>query len=170
MLDEWFYKSQGAEIGPITWDDMKWLADHDKLDRNALVRQGRTGKFLLAKRVKGLINLAAKPLASPGDPPAASSPTKTPQQPPRAHSPTLSFTPAKDSLAIALPPTMQPPATPVKKVKPKSEKPAMSAATTPIPAIPPPPAPLAPPLKSKPPVSIDELLPPPAVPKQPPRK
>lgn len=163
MSDEWFYKSKGAEIGPITWDDLKWLADHGKLDRNALVRQGRTGKFLLAKRIKGLIDLTAAPPISPGTPPA-SPPTKTPPQPLRAHSPTLSFTPAKNLEDIALPPSMQAAAKPDKKAKPQPDKPVPPKSKTP------PTTPPAPPAKSKPPISIDELLPPPAVPKQPPRK
>src|SRR4051812_37025871 len=114
MSDEWYYKSQGSEIGPVTWNDLKWLADHDKLDRNALVREGRTGKFLLAKRIKGLINLAAKPRNLLNHPPAPTQPPAT-TQPSREHAPTLSFTPAKNLDAIALPPTMQPAAQPAKK-------------------------------------------------------
>jgi hypothetical protein len=32
MLDEWFYKSKEAEIGPVTWDELKWLAEHGEPD------------------------------------------------------------------------------------------------------------------------------------------
>jgi hypothetical protein len=191
MLDDYFYKAEGAEIGPIQWDDLKWLADHGKLDRNALVRKGHTGKWLLAKRIKGLIDLSLHPIVLPGAPPPPGNESKTtePVAPPRPRDsiPTISFTAAKDALNVALPPKMSPssvkspaPAPPKKTDKPKSPPPAAPVAPPagPPPAGPPLPSHFLPqgptatpprPRKTKPSLPIDDLLPPSAIPKHPPK-
>ncbi len=208
MLDDYFYKAEEAEIGPIQWDDLKWLADHGKLDRNALVRKGHTGKWLLAKRIKGLIDLSLHPIVLPGATTTPGNESK-PTEPVTAHPsrdsvPTISFTAAKDSLNVALPPKKVPlPVLPTKV--PAEESKQLTSAKPPAPAppkktdrpkLPPPLAPIAPtvgslpvgpplpshflpqgppatpprPRKSKPTLPIDDLLPPSAIPKYPPKE
>ena len=147
MPDEYFYQEQGAEIGPIAWNDLKWLADSGRLDRNALVRKGRTGKWLLAKRIKGLIDLSAKPITSPkpaNENRVAKKETESKdQQPPAA--------PADSLPAHLLPRPIQRQPSPAPPQAPSNPE-------------------TAPPKKVKRIVPIDDLLPPSAIPKSPPNR
>jgi len=167
-MDEWYYISQGAELGPVTWDVLKEMIAKDQLSRNALVKQGEGGRFILAKRVKGLVDLTSKPLILPGQNPPAKAPPPPPPPPPapRPVQPTLSFTPAKPANEIALPPMALPPALQVAKPPAVLPQPAPapvptpvmpSAVTPPSPAAAPPVPPPTPQIKR---TEIDDLLPP----------
>ncbi|HZZ71566.1 MAG TPA: GYF domain-containing protein [Pirellulales bacterium] len=158
MLDEWFYKTKTAELGPVAWEELRWLADHRKLDPNALVRRGRTGKWLLAKRIKGLIDFtsAANPasagdtqpnLSAPSSPSAAgdkesaaNAATGKPLAPQRTSVPTLSFTPAAPMPAVSgppLPPQIPPASLPPASLPPASLPPASLPPASQPPARPP---------------------------------
>ncbi len=55
MSELWFVKKNGIEHGPFPADELRRRAAEGKITRDALVRQGRVGKWYPAEKVKGLL-------------------------------------------------------------------------------------------------------------------
>ncbi len=110
MAAEWYCKIAGAELGPLSAQQLKALAADGRLRPSDEVRQGSDGKWVPASRVKGLLGsaaggtLAARPLGGEG-----ASPRKPAQAPPRPVVPT----PILQAQAAPKPPGIPPTAIPV---------------------------------------------------------
>ena len=78
MSQNWFCKVSGKEVGPLSSHQVKVLAAKGKLKPEDLIRQGEEGKWIPARRAKGLFSPnvaadagAAKPAADLQPEPAA---------------------------------------------------------------------------------------------------
>jgi hypothetical protein len=54
MATKWYYQVMGEEIGPLTSDQLKRLAQIGKVARDTLVRKGVAGDWIFAEHVRGL--------------------------------------------------------------------------------------------------------------------
>ena len=88
MASEWFCQIAGAELGPLSGQQVKTMAAQGRLHPDDVLRRGADGPWLPAGRVKGLF---------PADQPAAETPTA-----PAAEAPAESKPPAK-KIAKSLP-------------------------------------------------------------------
>ncbi len=110
MAVEWYCKIAGAELGPLSGQQLKALAADGRLRPGDEVRQGSDGKWVPASRVKGLLggpagsSVAARPLGGGG-----AGPRKPAQAPPRPVAPT----PILQAQAAPKPPEIPPTAIPV---------------------------------------------------------
>ena len=57
MAAEWYYKTAtNEEVGPFAPDDLKRLASEGRISSSTMVRKGMDGRWVPAKKVKGLVN------------------------------------------------------------------------------------------------------------------
>ena len=69
----WYYQAMGEELGPVSWAELKELAETGFVTPEVLVRQGGDGRWLPASQVKGLFD-GGSPPAEAEKPRAASEP------------------------------------------------------------------------------------------------
>ena len=55
-MSEWFCQSAGGVQGPLSWNELTYLAKRGKITPRDQVRQGTTGNWVSAKSVPGLLN------------------------------------------------------------------------------------------------------------------
>ena len=60
MADQWYYQVMGEVFGPVSWSELKRLAQEGALSNDTLVRSGTEGDWIHADRVKGLLDAAAR--------------------------------------------------------------------------------------------------------------
>lgn len=111
MATCWFYRVMGEEIGPCSAAELKEQAALGRIQQDSLVRKGSEGEWVLARRVKGLFDVASVKSRPTPEPPPAFSPETV--SPPAAPPP---LPPAITTAATAQPTTtMQPARKPGKK-------------------------------------------------------
>src|SRR5262245_45091882 len=54
MVAEWFYQDLGQVVGPVTSDHLRQSAREGRVGPETLVRRGPSGKWVAARKVKGL--------------------------------------------------------------------------------------------------------------------
>jgi len=69
----WHYQAMGEKLGPVSWAELKELAETGFVTPEVLVRQGDDGPWVPASQVKGLFDGGPAP-AGKGEPPAVSEP------------------------------------------------------------------------------------------------
>jgi len=57
----WYYQAMGEELGPVSWAELKELAETGFVTPEVLVRQGDDGRWLPASQVKGLFDGGSQP-------------------------------------------------------------------------------------------------------------
>lgn len=65
MSTEWFCKLNDREVGPVTLQQIKSMADRGTLRPEDLIRRGETGTWLSAGKVRGLFPSQDSPAAEP---------------------------------------------------------------------------------------------------------
>jgi hypothetical protein len=74
MATHWYCKISGAERGPLTSQQLKAMAVHGRLQPSDEVRQGDTGNWVPASRVKGLFDKSGK--GTPAEKPKQGEPSQ----------------------------------------------------------------------------------------------
>ena len=77
MAHAWFIKINNAELGPLTTEKLKQLAQQGKVTRETFVKQGASGTWLRAGNVTGLF-----PMAASASTPATTAPLPKTDSPP----------------------------------------------------------------------------------------
>ncbi len=72
MSAEWYYSSDSREIGPLTFHDLAMIARQGRIAAETKVRRGRSGEWVPAHRVSGLIETGAAASVSGAPPPLPS--------------------------------------------------------------------------------------------------
>src|SRR5437868_1825862 len=111
MADQWFYETNGKQVGPVDKDTLQILVDKGVVQHQTLVwREGLT-EWVPASRIKGLIS-GPPPIAKPAGPPPLPSQVAAPQpiSAAEAAAELLSVAPehAGAPSAVAAPPAMKP--------------------------------------------------------------
>ena len=57
----WYYQAMGEELGPVSWAELKELAETGFVTPKVLVRQGGDGRWVPASQVKGLFDGGSQP-------------------------------------------------------------------------------------------------------------
>ena len=57
----WYYQAMGEELGPVSWAELKELAETGFVTPDVLVRQGDDGRWVPASQVKGLFDGGSQP-------------------------------------------------------------------------------------------------------------
>lgn len=65
MAMQWFYKASGTEVGPISGNELRNLADCGTVTRDTQVRNAPDGNWVAAERVKGLFTSTTDPPVPP---------------------------------------------------------------------------------------------------------
>lgn len=55
-MSEWFRQSDGGVQGPLSWDELTYMAKRDKITPHDQVREGVSGNWVSAKSVAGLLS------------------------------------------------------------------------------------------------------------------
>ncbi len=97
MASEWFCRIAGAELGPLSAQQVKAMAAQGRLHPDDVLRRGSDGPWLPAGRVKGLFPADQSAVEAPAAPAAAEGPAAVP-----AVAPAESKPPAK-KIATPLP-------------------------------------------------------------------
>ena len=59
MAREWYVEDEGRATGPFNVAQMKAQAASNRIKPETRVRKGRSGKWIAAKKVKGLLDVDA---------------------------------------------------------------------------------------------------------------
>lgn len=84
MTANWYRNERGAAVGPFTLEELGFLASRSKLSADDLLRQGKSGPWIRAAEVPGLMlgltgdRPSADGLPAPSPPPGASPPPRRP--------------------------------------------------------------------------------------------
>ena len=78
MSHQWFYAKSGQQLGPVSSEQLKQLADSGQLQPSDLVWKDGMGQWVEARKVKGLC--PAQPISSPQGPQNFPQPEATPPQ------------------------------------------------------------------------------------------
>ena len=99
MAADWFYLCGGQVVGPLTAEDLRGQARAGQVTPETPVRRGGEGKWVPAKKVKGLCNVQP-PVPVPPQPVAVASPAAQPVNTQPSHRP--SPPPAKSGRGAGL--------------------------------------------------------------------
>jgi hypothetical protein len=72
MERKWYYQLMGTTVGPLSGDELREHAADGQIDPNTLVRNGEQGTWVLADKVRGLLD---NPTRIPSSKPAHVSPS-----------------------------------------------------------------------------------------------
>ena len=60
-MSQWYCKQAGALAGPMSWEDLRYLASRGKLQPDDVIRRGDLGEWLPASRVAGMFAFPREP-------------------------------------------------------------------------------------------------------------